>query len=394
MLQTRYHFVGIGGVGMSAIAQVLNGEGLLVTGSDRAHDQGGNRVVFSKLAAQGINLFPQNGSGVTPHTSFVVVSTAIEEDNPDIRAARRLTIPIVKRAELLAQLFNSKYGIAIGGTSGKTTVTGMVGWALDAAGLAPSVLNGGAILNYVSDTAIGNAKRGSSNIVCIEADESDGSIVHYRPKVAAVTNITKEHKTLDELFGLFGSFAKATSDLVVLNADDPTLARLTVEAQRVTFGITARADVKADDVELLATGSRFRVGERAYELSVPGAHNVSNALVAIAIARHLNADEAKVADGLRTFQGIARRLARVAEVNGVLVLDDYAHNPAEIAVAIAAARHGRRRVLAVYQPHGFGPTRFVRQELVDAFAASLTPSDALFMPEIYYAGGTADKSLS
>jgi len=209
-----------------------------------------------------------------------------------------------------------------------------------------------------------------------------------------VTNITKEHKTLDELFGLFGSFAKATSDLVVLNADDPTLARLTVEAQRVTFGITARADVKADDVELLATGSRFRVGERAYELSVPGAHNVSNALVAIAIARHLNADEAKVADGLRTFQGIARRLARVAEVNGVLVLDDYAHNPAEIAVAIAAARHGRRRVLAVYQPHGFGPTRFVRQELVDAFAASLTPSDALFMPEIYYAGGTADKSLS
>src|SRR3989339_136339 len=214
-----YHFVGVGGIGMSAIAQVLSEQGHTVSGSDRNYDKQITPYVFSKLLSKGISLHPQDGSGVQENTDFVVVSSAIEEDNPDIKKARTLSKNIIKRADLLAGMFNRKYGIAIGGTNGKTTVSCMVGYILDYAGLSPTVIVGGCIKNYIDNFHLGNAKTGTSDIISIEADESDGSIVLYTPHIAVITNISKDHKSIDEISKMFVSFSQNTTETLIINAD-------------------------------------------------------------------------------------------------------------------------------------------------------------------------------
>ncbi|HHT9122109.1 MAG TPA: UDP-N-acetylmuramate--L-alanine ligase [Candidatus Wunengus sp. YC63] len=390
-----YHFVGVGGIGMSAIAQVLSEQGHTVSGSDRNHDKQITPYVFLKLLSKGISLHPQDGSGVQENTDFVVVSSAIEEDNPDIKKARALSKNIIRRADLLAGMFNRKYGIAIGGTNGKTTVSCMVGYILDYAGLSPTVIVGGCIKNYIDNFHLGNAKTGTSDIVSIEADESDGSIVLYTPRIAVITNISKDHKSIDEISKMFVSFSQNTTETLIINADCPRLKMIEFKHKNIiTYGLNNDAMIRAKDVICKPFQSTFDVDSHSFEINLPGIYNVSNALAAIAIARILNINDKKTAAALREFRGVQRRMDIIGETDGIRIVDDYAHNPEKVMAAINAVKLGCKRVIAIFQPHGYSPTIFMKEEFINAFINILSPHDVLFMPEIYYAGGTASKNIS
>ena len=392
---SNYFFIGIGGSGMSAIAQMLLNDGHAVSGSDRALDQGKGGAAFDMLRAAGARLFPQDGSGVAADTDFVVVSTAIEDTVPDMRAALAAGIPVQHRAQLLAEIFNRRTGVAVGGTSGKSTVTGMIAFILDHASLSPSAINGGKIKNFMSESSLGNTLAGGSDILVIESDESDGSIVNYRPAVSVITNVTKDHKPLPELRNLFETFIENTAGLVVLNADCPETATLDRKGKAaVTFSLKGRGDVNAENIVLQPLESVFEVNGRACRLRVPGAHNVANALAALAACRHFGVPDALAFEALEQFRGIARRFDIIGSAGGVSVIDDFGHNPDKIRATLETLALGPQRNLVFFQSHGFGPTRFMRDELVSVFSSHLAKRDILFVPEIYYAGGTADKTIS
>src|SRR3990170_4766764 len=390
-----YHFVGVGGIGMSAIAQVLNEQGHTVSGSDRNYDKQITPYVFTKLLSNGISLHPQNGSGVQENTDLVVVSSAIEEHNPDIKKARVLGRNIIKRADLLAGMFNRKYGIAIGGTNGKTTVSCMTGYILDYAGLSPTVIVGGCIKNYIDNFHLGNAKTGTSDIVSIEADESDGSIVLYTPRIAVITNISKDHKSIGEISKMFVSFSQNTAETLIVNADCPRLKMIEFKHKNIiTYGLINNAMIRAKNIICKPFQSTFDVDSHSFEINLPGIYNVSNALAAIVVARSLNISDNKTAAALREFRGVQRRMDMIGEIGGIKIVDDYAHNPEKVMAAINAVKLGCKRVIAIFQPHGYSPAIFMKEELINAFINVLSPHDVLFMPEIYYAGGTASKNIS
>lgn len=380
---------------MSAIAQVLREQGHVVSGSDRNYDTRVTPLVFSALASRGILLHPQDGSGVHEGTDFVVISSAIEEQNPDVKKALTLNKKIIKRADLLAGMVNGKHGIAIGGTNGKTTVSCMTGYILDYAGLSPTIIVGGCIKNFANGTTLGNAKTGTSNIIAVEADESDGSIVLYTPHTSVITNVSKDHKPIEEIAVMFETFSRNTRETLILNADCPRLKKLDLHHKNVqTYGFNGSASVNAKDVVCQPFHSRFEVDGQAFEIGLPGAHNVSNALAAISVARSLGIPDGKIAAALRQFQGVQRRMDVIGEFKGVKVIDDYAHNPEKVMAMLRTVKLGCKRVLAIFQPHGYGPTSFMKDEYIEAFVRTLSPDDVLFMPEIFYAGGTAGKNVS
>ncbi len=389
----KYYFVGIGGSGMNPLAQIFRQRGNWVGGSDRSFDRGTNAALFEKLQGLGIFLFPQDGSGITADLDTLVVSTAIEAQNRELEQARSLSIPIMHRADLLAQLFNSGYGIAIAGTSGKTTVTGMTASVLDAAGKDPTVINGGIIRQYESPARIGNAKGGTSDIVLIETDESDGSIVKFRPRVGVITNISKDHKELGELRQLFQAFAGSTTDTLIVNGDDREIRALGI-SKAITFGMKTANRIIVDKVQHSAHGTTFEMQGNSFHLSAPGLHNVYNAAAAIAVGLVLGLPVKAIQEGISSFAGIRRRLDIITREHGITVIDDFAHNPDKIASSIAALRSMGERLIVIFQPHGYGPTRFLLSELAASFSASLNSSDLLFLLPIYDAGGTADRSIT
>jgi len=391
----RYHFVGIGGVGMSALAQITKSQGHFVGGSDRRNDNRQTPEVFHKLESQGIRLFPQDGTGVDKETDFIVISSAVEEDNPDLKIAMQQNIQIIRRSDLLGSLFNNKHGIAIGGSNGKTTVCAMTSWVLDKAGHDPTVVGGGYVINFITDKSLGNSKCGRSETVVIEADESDGSLIKYTPKVSVITNISRDHKTVEELGGLFSKFAENTLDTVIINENISSFIKTNnSSANIITFGEGSEADVRASEISCNPFGSKFREKDTDFEINIPGLYNVYNALAAIAVAQTEGVSDMEIKNALKTFKGTRRRMEVVGEANGIKVIDDYAHNPKKIQAAIDTVRLISERLIIVFQPHGFGPTEFMREELISAFAGKLLPTDTLLMPEIYYAGGTAEKRIS
>jgi len=378
---------------MSAIAQVLAAQGARVVGSDRNYDRGMHVDMFNDLKAQGIVLAAQDGASVTAEVDELVVSSAVEPSIPDVASAQRLGIPIRKRAELLAELFNQGNGIAVGGTSGKSTVTGMIGHILHATGKAPTVVSGGKMRNFCDRPNLGNALCGAGPIV-IEADESDGTIALYDPKVSVLTNISFDHKPLDELVPLFTDYCGRASLAAVVNADCEVTMSASDGTNRVTFGIEREADVRGKSCRAHAGGMDFSVDGLAVSIPVPGLHNMSNALAAFAACLQEDVSIEDAAGAMRSFKGIARRLEVLGEAGGVTVIDDFAHNPDKVGAALSAIKAFEGRVHVVFQPHGFGPTRMLRDGLVDAFVSGLGDDDCVWMPEIFYAGGTADQSIS
>ncbi len=387
--------MGLGGIGMSALAQIIKSQGHLVGGSDRRNDKKQTPEVFNKLETQGIKLSPQDGTGIDSKLDFVVISSAVEEDNPDLKIANQHNIRIIKRSDLLSNLFNNKHGIAIGGSNGKTTVCAMTSWILETAGHDPTVVGGGYAKNFITNEFLGNAKFGSSETIVIEADESDGSLINYTPNVSVITGISKDHKTVEELGGLFTTFAESTSDTVIINENCSGFIKINDGSKKVIkYGESKEAEVSVSNISCNSFGSSFKVRDSDFEINVPGRYNVFNALAAIAVAETEGISDKEITKALGTFKGTKRRMEIIGETNGIKVIDDYAHNPKKIQSAIDAARLISERLIVIFQPHGYGPTEFLKDELISAFAGKLSMADILYMPEIYYAGGTAQKKIS
>lgn len=395
-----YFFCGIGGSGMLPLASILRVRGAEVAGSDRALDQGRTGAKFDYLRGQGIALFPQDGSGPRPG-QVLVASAAVEESVPDVAAARRLGLERITRAGLLAELFNSAgTGIAVGGTSGKSTVTGMIGWILHHAGLAPTVMNGAVMKNFATPEApFASALGGSGDVFVSEVDESDGSIALFRPKIAVLNNVSLDHKSMEELRSLFGDFL-GRAETRVINLDDSEAAALAPPGA-VTFSLVDRsADYHAGEIVEAPLAVSFTIAERRsgaripVALRVPGRHNVANALAAIAAAGAAGVPLASAAEALGTFEGLRRRFEVVGTRAGVTVIDDFGHNPDKIAATLATCHAFPGRLLLFFQPHGYGPLRTMRRELVEAFVRGMAGEDVLILCDPVYYGGTVERTVT
>ena len=384
------HFTGIFGSGMSALAQYLRFQGITVSGSDRFHVSEDTAAIRRSLEGLGCSIVHQDGSGIDADTDIVCVSTAIEDSNPDIAAARSRGLPIVHRSDLLSALIVTKKTIAVAGTSGKSTVTAMIFEFLTACEKSPSLISGAGLRRLEKQGLIGNAWSGGSDLLVVEADESDGTLVKYRPEAAVILNISKDHKTIDEITGFFETLVSNTP-WTASNADDPILASLPAT---VRFGKNGSASWQPDKEELLPTSVRLFRNSTEYHLPLPGEHNLENLRAALCVCEQFGCERTALVDAVKNYEGVARRFSVTRTEQNVYVVDDFAHNPAKIAAVVRAARGLSGRILAIYQPHGFGPTRFLKDEYIATFRTIFLQQDSLYLLPIYYAGGTAQKNIS
>lgn len=384
----RVHFVGIGGAGMSGIAKVLLEMGFQVSGSDVAAKE-----TTRRLEEMGAHVFiGHDARHVDENVDVVVVSTDVPANNPEVVNARKMNKTVIHRSEVLAKLLNERFGIAVAGAHGKTTVTSMISLILEKAGLDPTILIGGDLPEIG-----GNAKLGNSQYLVAEADESDQSFLRYRPAVAVVNNIEPDH--LENYGGDFNNLVNAyrrfianvkDEGVALICTDDPILYQMKsgIEVRTVAYGLKNPADFMATDIELLPYGSRFTVIHQGtqlgtVELSVPGGHNVQNALAATAAAYVIGISFESIKNALHTFHGAKRRFQIIGEVGGVLVVDDYAHHPTEIKATIHAAKGTGRRVIAVFQPQRYTRTYF----LLEDFARAFSEADVILLAPIYAPAG-------
>jgi len=392
------HFIGIGGIGMSGIAEVMHNMGYSVQGSDMA-----DGYVVQGLRDRGIKVMIGHAAENLGDAAVVVTSTAIKKGNPEVDLALERRVPVIRRAEMLAELMRLKSTVAVAGTHGKTTTTSMIAALLDAGGVDPTVINGGIINSYGS-----NARLGSSDWMVVEADESDGSFLRLDGTVAVVTNIDPEH--LDH-YGEFDAVKDAFVEFVenvpfygaaLLCLDHPEVQAILPRVQDrriVTYGFSAQADIRGDNVTPVPGGNRFDVQVRerdgsvrrieGIEMPMPGRHNVLNAMAAIGVALHLGIDDATIQSGFAKFGGVKRRFTKVGEIalegGNVTVIDDYGHHPVEVKAVLAAAREGvRGRVIAVVQPHRFTRLR----DLMDEFQQAFNDADTVYVAPVYPAGET------
>jgi len=387
-------FIGVAGVGMSAVAQYLQGIGKKVSGSDRYFTPGTYNDTKEKLEAEGIACFVQNGEGITGETDLVVVSTAIEDTVAEVQKAKQLNIPILKRSEVLSLIAKSKKTIAVGGTSGKSTTSAMLFDILQYAGMQPSIISGAGLTSIIKEGKIGNAKVGAGDWLVIEADESDGSIVQYHPEIGLLLNIDKDHQEIDELMQLFGTF-KSNSKKFIVNRHNLLSKTLSQNAlQDFSTDANDACGYTASGFTQQGFNIQFSILNCQFSLNAIGKHNMENATAAVAVAHQIGVSIADCAAALQHYEGIYRRNQVLGNKNGVWVIDDYAHNPVKCAAAIASCQPLADKVVAWFQPHGYGPTRFLRHDFVKELAAVLRDTDEIWMSEIFYAGGTAVKDIS
>jgi UDP-N-acetylmuramate--alanine ligase len=383
---------------MSALAQFHAGRGGRATGSDRAFDQGERQEIRRALEQADVVIVPQTGEALTGDCAAVVLSTAVEDTIPDVIRARELDIPLKHRSELLAVYVAQHQTVAVTGTSGKSTVTAMIWTILRGGEHDPRLLTGGPVAALQQQGLLGNAWSGTGPdpaFLVIEADESDGSLVNYHPWTGVVLNLGRDHKEPAEIAAMFTTFRLQCAGPLIVG-EDANLDFLRPGA--VTFGLGERADVRAVDLELGPRSVAFTVDGVRFTVPQPGRYTVLNAVAAIAAAKEAGVALAAMVAPLAGFAGVARRFVSIGTAHGVEVIDDFAHNPDKLAAALAAGRDRLAgtggRILAVFQPHGFGPTRFLRDDLVAAFATELRPDDVLWLPEIFYAGGTVARDIS
>ena len=388
----KIHFIGIGGVGMSALAQLHAMGKDEVTGSDRLISKGYTDMALWKyLKNLNIQLYPQDGSGIDERTELVILSSAIEEDNPELQKAKKLGIPTMHRSELLAKHVASHRTIAVSGTSGKSTTTAMVYDILAFAGLSPSVITGASILSLQKEQGVfGNVYKGDSDILVIEADESDGSIVNYKPHLGLCLNLQKDHKEINILQGYFKQFISHCKTAII-NAEEENLRTIAPNAK--SFGLSL-GDIHPTEIKVDGFGSDFTIKNQPFRLQIPGVHNVANATAAVAAALEMGVDLETCAKALSRFTGIARRFASIGSFNKIEVVDDFAHNPHKLAATIAAAHLRGKRVLAFYQPHAFASIKLLSNEFIESFSKSIGKDDHLWLTEVYYPGGTIPQGVS
>lgn len=381
----KIHFVGIGGIGMSGIAEILLDQGFKITGSDKQLSD-----ITDRLANLGAKIYEGHSpEHVEPDVDVVVYSSAVKLDNPEIQEARRRKIPVIRRAEMLAELMRLKYGIGIAGTHGKTTTTSMVGLVLIEGGFDPTVVVGGVLRDFGGT----NARLGHGDFIVVEADEFDKSFLQLTPTIAVITTLEPEHLdsygSVEELKSAFVDFANKVPfyGFVVLCLDEPMIQDIMprIKKRVITYGLNVQADVQAIELEFKERHSSYTLiykGKNCgrVNLQVPGLHNVKNSLAAIAVGMELGIEFEKVKNALEKFRGVYRRFEIRAEVNGIIVVDDYAHHPTEIKAVLQAAKESwRRRIIAVFQPHLYSRTRDFYQE----FGRSFFNADVCVITDVY-----------
>ncbi len=393
---TRYHFSGIAGSGMSPLARLLRAWGHEVQGSDRSFDQGKNGALAAAFRNLGIAILRHDGRAIHGGLDRVVYSTAVEAHTPEMRAARERGIPLIARPILLADLVNAaRPGVAVAGTSGKSTVVGMLAWLVRAARRPVTVLGGAPLVGESGPAGVVGPSEGP---LVAEACESDGTLTYYRPAIGVIHNVSRDHAELDSLRAQFAEFARQ-ADRLLVNAGCSVAAAIGRSVGARTYGVGADADVR---LEIVAAGPEHATGVLHADgrwlrlrLRQPGRHNLENAAAATLVALELGLEPEVVEQALAEFPGVQRRFELVGTApNGIRVIDDYAHNAAKIEAALTTAQAGSERVLAIFQPHGFGPARFLRPELRALLPRLLRPQDRFCYAEIFYAGGTVARDLS
>jgi len=389
----KIFFSGIGGSGVSALASFMADKGHSVSGSDRSFDTDINHPAYAPLIAKGIKIVPQDGSGIVPSLDLVVFSTAVERDLPEPKKAAELKISVKTRPEFLADLVASHRTIAVAGTSGKSTTSGMLAYMMSELGMSPNFIGGGRVPQFKNASNVGNAISGDSKILVAEACESDGSIVSYKPDFSLLLNLDLDHHSIEKTAKMFSILAANTLKKIILNADDAHLETL-FPSGAATFAIDKPAQYRAENLVLKPLSSEFTVHGVQFTVKLPGKYNVYNALACLATLAEDGVSLKNCVKPLETFKGIERRFDVHVDDGKSFVMDDYAHNPHKIESMMQMASKIRNEICYVYQPHGFAPTRMMKNEYIQAFAKNLRPSDRLLLLPIYYVGGTVAKDIS
>jgi UDP-N-acetylmuramate--alanine ligase len=388
----KIFFSGIGGSGMSAIACFMADKGHMVAGSDRAFDQNPRHPVYRLLRSKGITIVPQDGSGIDSSFDLAVFSTAVEPDQPEVMKAKALGIPLRTRPEYLADIVKAFRTIAVAGTSGKSTTSGMLAFLMERLGLKPNFIGGGRVKQFMTEQNPGNSLTGDSDLLVMEACESDGTIVNYTPVHSIVLNLDLDHHPVETTAGMFSALIKNTPGMVIVNGDDRNLRGLTPKGIR--FSADQPSGFLAKDIIQKEFSTEFSVRSARFTLSIPGRHNLYNALPCIAFLHEIGIPLKDISSHLREFRGIERRFDIHLNDGKHLVIDDYAHNPHKISSLMETMKHMREAVCYIFQPHGFAPTRTMKKEYIEAFTQNLRDSDHLILLPIFYAGGTVSKDIS
>lgn len=390
----KIFFSGIGGSGVSAIASYMAEKGHEVIGSDRSFDMDKSHPAYAPLVAAGVKIVPQDGKGIDESLELVVFSTAVEKDLPEPRRCAELGIPVKTRPAFLAGLVSSHKTFAVAGTSGKSTTSGLLAFLLRELGLEPNFIGGGRVSQFKHHGRLGNSLAGKSDRLVVEACESDGSIVDYRPEFSLLLNLELDHHSVEKTAGMFRTLAANTAKRTVINADDAHLLGLNLSGA-ASFGLENRqADYFADSVKLEPLAGEFTVRGVRFRVNMPGRYNVYNALAALAVLAEAGVALEKCVKPLAAFRGVDRRFDVYLDDGKGFVMDDYAHNPHKIEAMMGMAAQIRSGIRYVFQPHGFAPTRLMKREYIEAFARALRPSDRLFLLPIFYVGGTVAKDIS
>jgi len=389
----KIFFSGIGGSGVSAIACFMADRGHIVTGSDRSFEANPNHPLYRILKSDGITIAPQDGKGIDSSFDFVVFSTAVEHDRPEFIKAKTLGLPMKTRPEYLAELTSEFKTIAVSGTSGKSTTAGMLAFLMQRLGMKPNFIGGGRVKQFKTDKHPGNSLAGDSDILIIEACESDGTIIKYKPEHLILLNLHLDHNPLNVTADMFKTIINNTKEIVVINADDQRLKNITTK-NTVIFSIDSPSRYRATDISYKPFSTDFSLNNLRFTLSLPGKYNLYNALSCIAMLSEMGIPEKDIANTIHEFQGIERRFDIHLNNGKYLVIDDYAHNPHKISSLMNAMKNIRKGICYVFQPHGFGPTRLMKKEYIEAFSQNLDDYDHLILLPIFYAGGTSTKDIS
>jgi UDP-N-acetylmuramate--alanine ligase len=393
----KIFFSGIGGSGMSAVASFTADKGHSVEGSDRAFDKNPNHPVYKSLKFRGINISPHDGSGIDNSFDFAVFSTAVEPEQPEYLKAKAVGIPVKTRPQYLAEIVSEFKTIAVAGTSGKSTTSGMLAFLMLRLGLNPNFIGGGRVRQFKTETNLGNSITGNSDYLVIEGCESDGTIVNYKPAQSIILNLDLDHHSIDKTAEMFKTLIRNTSDIVAVNADDGNLKvqKLEVSPRRlITFSIDEPSHYKTENIIYKPFSTDFSLTGTKFSLSIPGKYNLYNALSCIAVLSEMGIPLKDISDVLHEFSGIERRFDVHLNNGEKLVIDDYAHNPHKISSLMKTVKNLKESICYIFQPHGFSPTRLMKNEYIEAFTENLRNTDYLILLPIFYAGGTTSKDIS
>jgi UDP-N-acetylmuramate--alanine ligase len=389
----KIFFSGIAGSGMSAIASFMADKGHTVAGSDRLFDKEPDNETCAILKAKGITIFPQDGSGINIPLDFAVFSTAVEDDQPEKIKAKKLGIPMKTRTGYLRELTDEFRTIAVAGTSGKSTTAGMLAFLMNTLGLKPNLISGGRVKQFKTKSNPGNSLTGDSDLLVIEACESDGSIVYYHPLHSIIANLSLDHNPIDKTKGMFEALSGNTKEIVVINGDDFNLRNCSFD-NPIRFSIDTQSEYRATTIEYQPFQTVFQLHDIPFKISLPGRHNLYNALSCIALLSEIGISLKEISKALPLFSGLDRRFDIHFNDGKYLVIDDYAHNPDKISCLMQSMKNISHSVCYIFQPHGFGPTRLMKQGYIKTFINNLRDEDNLFLLPIYYAGGTAKHDIS